>query len=122
ALTDEGVQTVDGAARPLAPELTRALRLCDGTRTLAQITREAGIARADLIRAHDDGLLLMWRAPVPAAQPPAAMGHAPHSIILSPHLDDAALSCGGRMLGDQSVLVINVFNTGGWLMCSHGPE
>ncbi len=122
ALTDEGVETVDGAARPLAPELKRALSLCDGTRTLAQVAREAGIAKADLIRAHDEALLLMWRAPVSAAQPPAAMGHAPHSIILSPHLDDAALSCGGRMLGDQSVLVVNVFNTGAWWRFPHGPE
>jgi LmbE family N-acetylglucosaminyl deacetylase len=121
-LTDGGVQTVDGAARPLAPELKRALSLCDGTRTLAQVAREAGIAKADLIRAHDEALLLMWRAPVPAAEPPAAMGHAPHSIILSPHLDDAALSCGGRMLGDQSVLVVNVFNTGAWWRFPHGPE
>src|SRR5258706_4845076 len=122
ALTDEGVETVDGAARPLAPELRRALSLCDGTRTLAAVAREAGIARADMIRAHDEALLLMWRAPVPVAEPPAAMGHAPHSIILSPHLDDAALSCGGRMLGDQSVLVVNVFNTGAWWRFPHGPE
>jgi LmbE family N-acetylglucosaminyl deacetylase len=116
--TDAGVHTVDGAARAIAPELSRALKLCDGTRTLAQVARQAKIARTDLIRAHEDGLILMWRAPVPAAAP-AAIGHAPHSIILSPHLDDAALSCGGRMLGDQSVLVVNVFNKGAWWRFPH---
>src|SRR5258706_15154402 len=108
ALTDEGVETVDGAARPLAPELKRALSLCDGTRTLAQVAREAGIAKADLMRAHDEALLLMWRAEVPAPEPPPAMGHAPHSIILSPHLDDPDLSCRGRMLGDASQLLVHV--------------
>jgi len=117
-LTDAGVQTVDGATRAIAPELSRALKLCDGKRTLAHVARQAKIARTDLIRAHEDGLLLMWRAPVPA-EAPSALGHAPHSIILSPHLDDAALSCGGRMLGDQSVLVVNVFNKGAWWRFPH---
>ena len=43
-------------------------------------------------------------------------------VQFDPHLDDAALSCGGRMLGDQSVLVVNVFNTGAWWRFPHGPE
>jgi LmbE family N-acetylglucosaminyl deacetylase len=118
--TDAGVHMLDGGSRALAPELSRALKLCDGTRTLAQVARQAKIARTDLIRAHEDGLILMWRSPVPA-EAPASLGHAPHSIILSPHLDDAALSCGGRMLGDQSVLVVNVFNKGAWWRFPHEP-
>jgi LmbE family N-acetylglucosaminyl deacetylase len=116
--TDAGVQTVDGATRAVAPDLAQALRLCDGTRTSKQVTKQARIGATDLIRAHEDGLVLIWRSPVPAAAP-AAMGHAPHSIILSPHLDDAALSCGGRMLGDQSVLVVDVFNKSAWWRFPH---
>lgn len=116
--TEAGVQTVDGATRAIAPELSRALGLCDGTRTMNQVAKQSRVARTELIRAHEDGLLLMWRSPVPAT-PPVAIGHAPHSIILSPHLDDAALSCGGRMLGDQSVLVVNVFNKGAWWRFPH---
>ena len=111
-LTETGVHTPDGNDRPLDPELRSALALCDGSRTLAQVARQARITRARLIRAHDDGLLLFWRSALPRETP--NLTHAPHSIILSPHLDDAALSCGGRMLGDQSVLVVNVFNRGCW--------
>jgi len=111
-LTETGVHTPDGADRPLDAPLRSALALCDGSRTLADVARQAGITRAQLIRAHEDGLLLFWRSSLPAELP--RLTHAPHSIILSPHLDDAALSCGGRMLGDKSVLVVNVFNRGCW--------
>ena len=98
-LTETGIHTPDGADRPLDAPLRSALALCDGSRTLAEVARQAGITRAQLIRAHEDGLLLFWRSPLPAELP--RLTHAPHSIILSPHLDDAALSCGGRMLGDS---------------------
>jgi LmbE family N-acetylglucosaminyl deacetylase len=111
-LTDTGVATPDGNSRPLDPRLKSALALCDGTRTLSQVARQSRFPRGELIRAHDDGLLLFWRSALPRELP--QLQHAPHSIILSPHLDDAALSCGGRMLGDQSVLVVNVFNHGCW--------
>jgi LmbE family N-acetylglucosaminyl deacetylase len=111
-LTATGVQTPDGATRNLDAPLLRALALCNGSRTLAQVAATAKFPKSELIRAHDDGLILFWRSAVPAEPP--TLSHAPHSIILSPHLDDAALSCGGRMLGDQSVLVVNVFNRGCW--------
>jgi LmbE family N-acetylglucosaminyl deacetylase len=113
--------SVDGSRRPVAPGLVRALALCDGRRTLAEVARTAGVAKADLIRAQDDGLILIWRSPVPAEAPRQAH-HSLHSIIVAPHPDDAALSCGGRMLGDHSVLVLNVFSRSTWWRFPHGPQ
>jgi LmbE family N-acetylglucosaminyl deacetylase len=114
------LRSVDGADLELPPALALALSLCDGQRTLATVVREAGISAAELIKAHDDGLILIWRRPVPA-EPPTP-GHAPHSVIVSPHLDDAALSCGGRLLGDESVLVLNVFSRSAWWRFPHTAE
>ena len=111
-LADGRMRSVDGAEFALPAALAKALRQCDGQRTLAEIARQSGAARADLIKAQDDGLLLAWRLPVPADPP--MLTHSPHAIIVSPHPDDAALSCGGRMLGDQSVLVVNVFTRSAW--------
>jgi LmbE family N-acetylglucosaminyl deacetylase len=96
----------------VSPDVRRVLGLADGTRTLAEIRRALKVSAAELIRAQDEGLVLFWPKPVPAEAPRA--GHAPHAIIVSPHLDDAALSCGGRMLGDQSTLVVNVFSRSTW--------
>jgi LmbE family N-acetylglucosaminyl deacetylase len=118
-VTATGLRSVDGTDRPLPSSLRSALTLADGTRTLREIARASRIAPADLIRAQDDGLLLIWREPVPAEPPKAT--HAPHSIIVSPHLDDAALSCGGRMLGDQSTLVLNVFSRSTWWRFDGAP-
>jgi LmbE family N-acetylglucosaminyl deacetylase len=106
------VHSVNGVDRSVAPELARALLLCDGTHTLAGVASEARIARSRLIEAHDDGLILIWREPIPRQAP--ALDHSPHAIVLSPHPDDAALSCGGRMLGDHAVLVINIFSRAAW--------
>jgi LmbE family N-acetylglucosaminyl deacetylase len=102
----------DGSQRNLDPRLAAALNLCDGRHALATISRQTDLPRADLIRAHDDGLLLFWHRPLPP-DPPAAP-HAPHGVILSPHPDDAALSCGGRMLGDRALLVVNCFTRSAW--------
>lgn len=106
------LRAADGSERPLDPRLDAALRLCDGHHTLANIARQTRLPRPDLIRAHDDGLLLFWPRPVPPDPPPTP--HALHGVILSPHPDDAALSCGGRMLGDHALLVLNCFTRSAW--------
>ncbi|HEY7119584.1 MAG TPA: hypothetical protein VH475_23535 [Tepidisphaeraceae bacterium] len=98
----------------------QALEACDGRRTLAEVAREAGLSRAQLIEAHDQGLLLIWRSPVPPDAP--RLDHPPHAIICSPHPDDAALSCGGRMLGDRSILVLNAFSRTAWWRFGYDVE
>jgi LmbE family N-acetylglucosaminyl deacetylase len=105
-------RAADGSERRLDSRVAAALGLCDGGHTLGAIARETGVARHDLIRAHDDGLLLFWRSALPAEPPPAP--HALHGVIVSPHPDDAALSCGGRMLGDHALLVVNCFTRAAW--------
>lgn len=118
ALTEKGVRTINGEEVAIEERVKKALGLCNGQRTLSEVVREAGVSRAELIKAQDDGLVLFWRTAVPAQAP--AMEHHPHSIIVSPHLDDAALSCGGRMLGDQAVMVVNVFSKTAWWRFGHG--
>ena len=112
-LEGDVLTSVDGSRRRLAGALIEALRLCDGQKTLAQASRQSRMARSGLIRAQEEGLLLLWRTAVPAAAPPAERAQ-PHTIVLSPHLDDAALSCGGRMLQDPRHLVVNVFTRSAW--------
>ena len=98
--------------RELTAEQTAALRLADGTRTISHIAREAKVPKSWLIQAHDEGLLILWRAPVPRDPPVLSTG--PQSIILSPHPDDAALSCGGRILSGQGILILNAFSQTAW--------
>ncbi len=119
-LTDTGIRTVNGDHVALPPPIRAILALCDGRTRLADVAKKAGASKADLIKAQDDGLVLIWRSAVPS-QPPAT-SHHPHSIIVSPHLDDAALSCGGRMLGDQAVLVVNVFSKTAWWRFGIGDD
>jgi LmbE family N-acetylglucosaminyl deacetylase len=118
AITEKGVRTINGDEVAIEAGVKKALGLCNGQRTLSEVVREAGVSRAELIKAQDDGLVLFWRSAVPATAP--AMEHHPHSIIVSPHLDDAALSCGGRMLGDQAVMVVNIFSKTAWWRFGHG--
>ena len=98
--------------RELTAEQTAALKLADGTRTASQIAREAKVARSWIMEAHDQGLLILWRSQIP--RDPPTLATAAHSIILSPHPDDAALSCGGRILTGQGVLVLNLFDKTAW--------
>jgi LmbE family N-acetylglucosaminyl deacetylase len=98
--------------RELTAEQTAALRLADGTRTLSQISREAKAPKSWLIQAHDEGLLILWRSPIP--RDPPTLSANPQSIILSPHPDDAALSCGGRILSGQGTLILNAFSQTAW--------
>jgi LmbE family N-acetylglucosaminyl deacetylase len=43
------------------------------------------------------------------------------NIIVSPHPDDAALSCAGEMLFTDGVLVLNVFSRTAWWRFPYGP-
>jgi LmbE family N-acetylglucosaminyl deacetylase len=75
------------------------------------IAREAGVSRGELIGMQDRGALVVWRSKVPVAPPTV---DRPTTVIVSPHPDDAALSCGGRMLGTPGVVVLNAFSRTAW--------
>jgi LmbE family N-acetylglucosaminyl deacetylase len=107
-----GIEPLGQPRRELTAEQTSALKLADGTRPASQVARAAAVPRSWLMQAHEDGLLILWRAPVPP-QPPKLSASA-HTIILSPHPDDAALSCGGRMLAGHNVLIVNAFSKSAW--------
>ena len=114
-----GLQPLCGDFRPMPRPILQALAMCDGTRTLAQVARAAGVKRAELLQQHEAGSLLLWRAPArPINEAGGDIGQ-PRHIILSPHPDDAPLSLGGWILdvrrrGEQ-VLIVNVFSkTAAW--------
>lgn len=119
-LTETGIKTVSGDDVPLSPPIRAILARCDGQTKLADIAKQAKTSKADVIKTQDDGLILIWKSQVRDKAP--QISHHPHSIIVSPHLDDAALSCGGRMLGDQAVLVVNVFSKTAWWRFSIGDD
>jgi LmbE family N-acetylglucosaminyl deacetylase len=113
-ITDSGLVSVDGKTEPRPAAMLAALRLCDGKRTLAQIARASGISIAQLMdEAEGDGPLLLWPMHRPLRPHEQRDGGAT-GIILSPHLDDAPLSLGSKMLWTAGCRVIDVFSRVSW--------
>ena len=110
-----GISTLGGPVRPKSSEMLTALKRCDGTRTLSEVCSDTGLSAALLIREEEDDTLLLW-----PERPTAAAHRGPvqtEGIILSPHLDDAALSMGAAMLragARAPFLVVDVFSTVSW--------
>jgi hypothetical protein len=113
-VTEAGLSTLGGPPKPLPPELSAALRLCDGTRAVAEVAKWSKVSSARLLaEAEGEGPLLLW--PVRRrADPRERMRSHWCGIILSPHLDDAALSMGGQMLEEGPFCVIDVFSRVSW--------
>jgi LmbE family N-acetylglucosaminyl deacetylase len=114
-VVDGGISTLGGPVKPKTANLLASLKLCDGTRTLSEICSDSGIAPALLFQEEDEDTLMLW-----PERPNFDSRKAPiltEGIILSPHLDDAALSMGSAMLraGERTpFLVIDVFSTVSW--------
>jgi LmbE family N-acetylglucosaminyl deacetylase len=113
----EGVlASVDHQLRPHPPELLKAFSMCDGTRTIADIAAESGASFAQLMaEAEGEGVLLLWPTrPFDASA--SKFGSEGQNVIISPHLDDAALSLGAMMCaaGDVGSLVMDVFSRVSW--------
>ena len=108
-----GLLDLEGRVRPLAPELEAALKLCDGTRTLGEVARAAGVSPKLLLRQYELGTLVLWRN---ALEGPPPEGDPPAHVVVSPHLDDAALSLGASMLVGPAGgwLVLDVFSRPAW--------
>ena len=107
SIDEQGLVGPLGEKYPLKPELRQAVRLCDGTRPLADFD-----ASSKLMELYDEGKLLLWRKP-PAPRGPEEQVD---TIILSPHPDDAALSVAHLLLAShgESVMVVDVFSQTAW--------
>ena len=68
----------------------------DGTRTVAQLCANDSERLASLRRWHQAGLIDL----VPPLPP---VPRHPHVVVVEPHLDDAVLSTGGRLLNRRGI-------------------
>jgi len=115
-VVDGGLQTLDRPVQPQPAEVVDALRLCDGTRTLAEVARESGATRSALLELVEAESLLMWRGPVRSDLALAQGGRSVRAVVVSPHPDDAPLCLGGMMLQAVAgeVTVLDVFTRTAW--------
>jgi hypothetical protein len=106
---------VDGAMSSRPRDLAEAMALCDGTRTLSDVAAAAGIAPGRFLVEEAAGGILLWPEPLPPPVVPRSTPPLPQ-IIISPHLDDAALSVGRLMLARSPLrkIVVDVFSTVSW--------
>jgi hypothetical protein len=105
---------VDGAMSSRPRDLVEAMALCDGTRTLASVSKATGLPIAQLMaESEGEGPLVLWpmnrRLFFGEQRDGGGIG-----TILSPHLDDAALSLGSKMLWTTGSTVIDVFSRVSW--------
>jgi LmbE family N-acetylglucosaminyl deacetylase len=110
-----GVSTLGGTIRPMPGDLLAALKLCDGTRTLTEVAEQSHVAAQRIVNEEESDLIVLWpeRLKTEAYRGPLLT----EGVILSPHLDDAALSMGSAMLRateSMPFLVIDVFSTVSW--------
>jgi LmbE family N-acetylglucosaminyl deacetylase len=107
SLDEQGLVGPRGEKYALGEELREAVKLCDGTRPLADFA-----AAGKLMELYDDGKILLWREPLKASGPEEQVD----TIILSPHPDDAALSVAHALLAShgESVMVVDVFSQTAW--------
>jgi LmbE family N-acetylglucosaminyl deacetylase len=110
-----GVSTLGGTIRPMPGDLLAALKLCDGTRTLTEVAEQSHVAAQRIVNEEENDLIVLWpeRLKTEAYRGPLLT----EGVILSPHLDDAALSMGSAMLRateSTPFLVIDVFSTVSW--------
>ncbi len=125
-IVDGGLSNCFGPPDPLPPELLAGLALCDGRRKLRDVASSSGVSCARLAAQEDAGTLVLWppeprrRTAIPPANLPTELsGFLPDEIIiLSPHLDDAALSLGGLMLQQKAFrakcTVVDIFSRVSW--------
>ena len=114
-LMDVGISTLGGPIKPKPASLLRALKICDGSRTLADVCGDTGVAPTLLFSEEEEDTIMLW-----PERPNLDSNKGPiltEGIILSPHLDDAALSMGAAMLRASEktpFLVLDVFSTVSW--------
>ena len=113
-LVDDGISTLGGPVQLKPSRLLHALRLCDGTRTLKEAAWQGGVTAQALIEEDEADIILLWpERPKLGSERGQSVTDG---IILSPHLDDAALSLGSMMLRSEHTppLVVDVFSEVSW--------
>ncbi len=114
-LLEGGFSTLGGPIKLKPRDLMGAMKLCDGTRTLSEISAKTGVSAQRLLQEEDADTLLLWPE---RARPALPSTHTvTRGIIVSPHLDDAALSMGAAMLSAAQhtpFLVVDVFSKVSW--------
>ena len=103
----ERLRVLGDEAETLPASVAEALRYCDGSRTLRQAARQAGVSASELIRQHDAGRIVLWPTP-----PVGDVGKEVRLIIVSPHPDDAALSACAVL--NEGALVLDLFSRTAW--------
>jgi LmbE family N-acetylglucosaminyl deacetylase len=78
------------AALELSPDDILLYDAIDGRKTVAELVESHADARERLLTWRDFGIV--------ALVPPLRSRTAPHLVVIEPHMDDAALSVGGRLL------------------------
>ena len=123
---DGGIMHLEGAINPairqLSSEIIAALLLCDGKTSAREITGRSKVSMSQLLELEKEQVILFW----PNENRTIATRTEPEAIILSPHLDDAALSIGSYMLAmgrtGRGFDLIDVFSTVSWWRHDLKPE
>ncbi|MGE5609426.1 MAG: PIG-L deacetylase family protein [Bacillota bacterium] len=92
-----------------------SVALCDGTRTMRQVSQKGGLPLEQIIGWHDEELIVIW--PKALVHGPLVQDDRPRTVVVSPHPDDAAFSVGGMMLRQAAtsrVVVLDVFTHTAW--------
>jgi LmbE family N-acetylglucosaminyl deacetylase len=87
----------------LRPDETSLYESIDGQKTVSELERVYPGARKRLSEWHDASILELI--------PPIPRPERPHLVVIEPHMDDAALSAGGRLLhrrGRQRITIVSV--------------
>lgn len=99
----------------LLDEVDGGAALCDGTRTMGQVSQESGLPLERIVGWQDEGLIAIW--PRALSRGSLMQEGQPRVVIVSPHPDDAAFSVGGMMLQEAAagrVVVLDVFTRVAW--------
>ena len=114
-VSDDEVRGVDGSRAPISPALAKALRLSDGSRRLSAVAKSSGATVEDLLQQYDQGRIILWKERI---EEPFAPEDRFHTIVMSPHPDDAALSAFSESQDHANFFlgfhVVNVFSRTAW--------
>ncbi|HET6465460.1 MAG TPA: PIG-L family deacetylase [Nitrospiria bacterium] len=90
----------------LSPEEVLLYDGIDGRKTVAELERIHPRAGATIQRWHE--------AEIVELLPPMTPPNGPHLVVIEPHMDDAALSAGGRLLHRRDRCRITIVSVVGW--------
>lgn len=90
----------------LSPEEVGIYDSIDGSKTVVELERTHASVREPLQRWHDAGIIELI--------PPLTSPPTPHIVVVEPHMDDAVLSAGGRLLNRRGRCRITILSLIRW--------